>query len=187
MKKIPTLFIRDFAGDPSRVLNEVSPGCLWVLDGEGVATQKLDGTAVLIRDGCLYKRRILKRGQGPPLGFEWVEKDETTDKTVGWVPVGDGPGDRWHREAFKESYCYDDGTHELIGPKIQGNPEHETVHKLVSHDDDRLVFDVQPPRGFDGLSKWLKGKDIEGIVFHHSDGRMAKIKLRDFGFKRVVK
>jgi hypothetical protein len=30
----------------------------------------------------------------------------------------------------------------------------------------------------------LAGKDIEGIVWHHSDGRMAKIKLRDFGHKR---
>jgi hypothetical protein len=26
--------------------------------------------------------------------------------------------------------------------------------------------------------------DIEGLVFHHPDGRMAKIKLRDFGMKR---
>jgi hypothetical protein len=40
------------------------------------------------------------------------------------------------------------------------------------------------PRDFDGLREYLAGKDIEGIVWHHSDGRMAKIKLRDFGHKR---
>jgi hypothetical protein len=27
--------------------------------------------------------------------------------------------------------------------------------------------------------------NIEGIVWHHPDGRMAKLKLRDFGVKRA--
>ena len=40
------------------------------------------------------------------------------------------------------------------------------------------------PRTFDGLREWLHDRDIEGLVFHHPDGRMAKIKLRDFGMKR---
>jgi len=35
-----------------------------------------------------------------------------------------------------------------------------------------------------GFREWLKGRDIEGLVFHHPDGRMAKIKKRDFGLKR---
>jgi hypothetical protein len=26
-------------------------------------------------------------------------------------------------------------------------------------------------------------KDIEGIVWHHPDGRMVKIKKKDFGYK----
>jgi hypothetical protein len=30
------------------------------------------------------------------------------------------------------------------------------------------------------------GQDMEGIVFHHPDGRKAKIKKRDFGQKRAV-
>jgi hypothetical protein len=34
------------------------------------------------------------------------------------------------------------------------------------------------------LREWLLDRDIEGLVFHHPDGRMAKIKLRDFGLKR---
>ena len=41
------------------------------------------------------------------------------------------------------------------------------------------------PRSFNELREWLKDRDIEGIVFHHPDGRMGKIKKRDFGQKRA--
>jgi hypothetical protein len=41
------------------------------------------------------------------------------------------------------------------------------------------------PRTFDALREYLKPQDIEGIVWHHPDGRMAKIKKRDFGLKRA--
>jgi hypothetical protein len=34
------------------------------------------------------------------------------------------------------------------------------------------------------LKAYLAYKDIEGIVWHHSDGRMVKIKGKDFGLKR---
>ena len=47
MKKIPTMFERDWNGDRSRVVNQVHPGCEWVLAGEGVATRKLDGQVEL--------------------------------------------------------------------------------------------------------------------------------------------
>ena len=40
------------------------------------------------------------------------------------------------------------------------------------------------PRMFAGLRAFLAGQDTEGLVFHHPDGRMGKIKLRDFGLKR---
>lgn len=40
------------------------------------------------------------------------------------------------------------------------------------------------PRTFEELKVFLKGRDIEGIVWHHRDGRMAKIKARDFGWRR---
>ena len=44
MRKIPTVFIRDFDGDPWRVLNEPHPDCVWVFGGAGVATRIYDGT-----------------------------------------------------------------------------------------------------------------------------------------------
>lgn len=180
MKKIPTIFERDWNGDRSRVVDIPHPDCAWVFAGEGVATRKYDGTSCLIRDGKLYKRRELKGNQPAPPDFELADRDEETGKTVGWVPVGDGPEDCWHREAFENA---GDGTFELLGPKIQGNVEGRAKHVLQSHS----MAETYPtaPRTFDALRGWLDGQDIEGLVFHHPDGRMAKIKLRDFGLKRA--
>lgn len=184
MKKIPTIFERDWNGDRSRVVNQWHPDCFWVRDGEGQATQKIDGTCCMIRTGTLYRRREVKPGAELPVGFEIAEFDAETQKTVGWVRVGDGPEDARHREAFDNLLRRLDGTYELIGPKVQGNPEQVSGHILVPHGGDELVMTDQPPRTFGELELWLTGKHIEGVVWHHPDGRMAKIKLRDFGLKR---
>ena len=183
MKKIPTVFERDWNGDRSRVVDQVHPGCEWVLAGEGWPTRKLDGTCCLVRDGKLYKRRELRDTDTVPPDFELIEHDHHTMKSVGWVPVGDGPEDMWHRDAFAQWENLVDGTYELVGPKVQGNPEKHARHELVSHGD--LQFNADIPRDFDGLRDWLASQDIEGVVFHHPDGRMAKIKLRDFGHRRA--
>lgn len=180
MNKIPTMFERDWNGDRSRVLNRIHAGCEWVADGEGIATRKIDGTCCLVRDGVLYKRRELRDGDALPADFEKVGYDDETKKTVGWVPVGDGPEDKYHREAFNPSIP--DGTYELVGPKVQGNPEHYESSSLVDHQETGVFEDV--PRTYEELKAWMVGRDIEGIVFHHPDGRMAKIKLKDFGLKR---
>jgi len=182
MKKIPTLFERDWDGDRSRVLPKAHPGCEWVLAGEGVATRKLDGTCCMVRGNRFYKRRELRKGERAPPDFEIVDADEETGKIVGWVPVGDGPDDQWHRMAFADGRgALGDGTYELVGPKVQGNPEDWVTHQLVRHG---TIAESDAPRTFEGLNGWFMDRDIEGIVFHHPDGRMAKIKKRDFGLKR---
>lgn len=56
MKKMPTLFARDFSGDTAIARDVVTPGCEWVLAGEGTASRKRDGTAILVRESRLYKR-----------------------------------------------------------------------------------------------------------------------------------
>lgn len=178
MKKIPTIFVRDLSRQPALVIPEWQPDCLWVRDGEGYATRKYDGTSCLIRGGRLFKRRELRRGDVAPPDFEVADHDPTTGKTVGWVPVGDGPDDKYHREGFRADLP--DGTYELIGPKVQGNKEHRDQHELLAH---ALAEQVDAPRDFDGLRNALAGTHIEGIVWHHPDGRMAKIKRRDFGLK----
>jgi hypothetical protein len=183
MKKIPTLFERDWNGDRSRVIAEPNPACLWVFAGEGLATRKLDGSSCLVRGGALFKRRELSGKQAESEGFELVTHDETTGKRVGWMPVGDSAEDAWHREALAHAEKpLADGTYELLGPKVQGNLERLTGHELWPHSEATRFADV--PLEFEALREWLTGRDIEGLVWHHPDGRMAKIKLRDFGLHR---
>lgn len=185
MKKMPTIFERDWSGDRSRVLDLPNSAAQWVFDGEGTATQKIDGACCLIRDGILYKRReatyeAVKNGIP---GFELIDTDPITRKCVGWVPVGDAPEDRWFREGRSSlSATPPGGTYELVGPKVSANPEGFAKHMLVNHEH---LWIAQPPRTFDALREWLSSRDIEGIVWHHEDGRMAKIKLKDFGLKRA--
>ena len=183
MKKTPTIFKRN-PDNMREVLPEPHPDCAWVFNGEGVATRKYDGTCCLIEGGVLYKRREIKAGQATPDTFVLADSDPVTGKSVGWVPVDpDAKEDRWHVEAFHlPQGCYEDGTYELLGPKIQGNPEQIANHCLLKHSGAQAYENV--PRTFEGLRNWLSDKDIEGLVFHHPDGRMAKIKKRDFGLKR---
>ena len=190
MKKIISLFVRNYDGD-RLVRNEITPGAEWVVAGEGTPTRKIDGTCCLVRNGKLFKRYEVKEGNTPPDDFEPAnEVDKVTGKQQGWRPVGDKNEDKWHREAFatlqQQSIALGvsmEGTYELIGPKINGNPEGWDHHQLVPHDAFVLELD-NVPRDFDGLKAYFAEHNIEGIVWHHQDGRMVKIKGKDFGIKR---
>jgi hypothetical protein len=188
VKKIPTIFVRDWEGTlgpPARfVTTEPHPDCAWVFAGEGVATRKYDGSACLIVGGRFYKRHEVRPGKVEPEGFVEVEYDEETGKQIGWVPVGDGPEDRWHHEALATNpeLVSLDGTYELVGPKVQGNPEGFEQHALVRHSDAEQLLGVLLT--YDGVREFLEGTNVEGIVWDHPDGRMAKIKGKDFGIKR---
>jgi len=176
MQKIVSLFQRNYETD-RLVRDEVVPGAEWVLSGEGVATRKYDGTCCMIRGGKLYKRYELKANRTTPPSFEPAQPpDPVTGDVPGWLPVGDGPEDARHREAFGAGN-FPDGTYELCGPKVQGNPERFETHVLVPHGIDKLP---DAPRDFAHLRAYLAEKTIEGIVWHHPDGRMVKIKRRDF-------
>lgn len=184
MKKIISLFQRNYETD-RLVRDELVPGAEWVVAGEGVATRKYDGTCCLVENGRLFKRYEVKRGRPAPYGFiPATEEDENTGKIQGWIEVGNGNEDKWHREAVggnSDKVDLPDGTYELLGPKIQGNPEHYATHTLLRHDDAEVL---DAPRTYAELKEWFAGKDIEGIVWHHPDGRMVKIKAKDFGIKR---
>lgn len=181
MKKIPTIFKRN-PENRRELLAEPFPDCQWVFDGEGIATQKYDGTCVKIEDSKYYKRREIKKGKSIPNGFVEEQLDHNTGKRVGWIEVDpDDKSDRWHIMALRP--FLQNGTYELVGPKIQGNPERYDSHFLIKHSEAVVLPDT--PRTFEGIKNFLKDKDIEGIVFHHPDGRMGKIKKRDFGQKRI--
>lgn len=180
MKKIVSLFQRNYEGD-RLVRDEVVPGAEWVVAGEGTATRKYDGTCCMVRDGKLYKRYDAKQGKTPPAGFEPAQDyDPITGHMPGWILVGDGPEDQWHREASLIGLM--NGTFELVGPKVQKNPEGFEAHTLVRHGAAPLP---DAPRTFNALREYFATKNIEGIVWHHLDGRMVKIKAKDFGFVRA--
>jgi len=182
MKKIPTLFVRDFDNDPRYLTREVHPDCKWVIDGEGVPTRKYDGTCVMFDGERWWARREVKEGKRSPAGFVEIGHDDETGKTVGWEPIGQSSFAKAHTAVlarFDPAACtWRAGTYELCGPKVNGNPEGFTTDTLVIHEDALELDGV--PRDFDGLAAWLHEHPYEGIVWHHEDGRMAKIKARDF-------
>lgn len=180
MKKIPTLFVRDWEGNRSLVTSEPNLECDWVFRDEGTATRKWDGTSCLMRVGRLFKRFEHRPGRTMPEGFISADEvDVETGRQPGWVPVGDGPEDHAHRDALSLlRFTPTDGTYELVGPKVQGNPEETAEHQLWRHG---TVEVADIARDFDSLKAFLSETPMEGIVFHHPEGRMAKIKSRDFG------
>ena len=177
MRKIPTLFVRDWDGDRRYVLPEATPGCEWVTKGEGTPTRKFDGTCVMFDGEHWWARREVKEGKPEPAGFVTLEHDEETGKTVGWEPAEQSGYWKHLEPLVARPGDYDPGTYELIGPKINGNPEQMDQNSLTLHGELELA-DV--PRDFDGLAAWLHAHPWEGVVWHHEDGRMAKIKKRDF-------
>ncbi len=179
MRKIISLFKRDYEGT-RLVYDEVVPGAEWVQDGEGTATRKWDGTCCMVRDGVLYKRYTLKPSRTAPEQFEPAnDVNEHTGKQEGWLPVDEtNPNDQYHIEAFVSGLP--DGTYELIGPKVQGGVEGTETHMLVRHG----AVEVVTPRTYEGLKTFLDGGGMEGVVWHHPDGRMVKVKARDFGVTR---
>jgi hypothetical protein len=184
MRKIPTLFVRDFDHDPRYVTREVHHDCKWVLDGEGVPTYKYDGTCVMFDGERWWARREVKPDKQPPPAFVEIEHDDETGKTVGWEPAEQSAfwkylneAIRWHGEVRPE-WPLPPGTYELLGPRVNGNPERMPQHCLLFHEQAQDLENV--PRDYDGLAAYLRGWHGEGIVWHHPDGRMAKIKKRDF-------
>lgn len=185
MKKITTIYKKD-SNDLSMVINQVSPENKWVIDGDGIPTRKFDGTAVAIFEGELYKRYDVKKGkQVPENAIPCQEPDEITGHWPHWIKCDrNNPADKWHFVAFDSLENKENGTYELCGEKIQGNPERIKGHLLIKHGNETLpITDFS----FNGLKTYLSmpDVDIEGIVFHHkSDGRMCKIRKSDFGIKR---
>lgn len=185
MHKIQTVLKRN-PEDMKRVLPEVTPGCEWVLAGEGVATRKYDGTCCMFDGAEWWARREVKPGKQPPDRYQPVSLDEATGKVVGWMPMADSSFARWHTEALAEWDIIADpepGTYELCGPKINGDPEGFGAHYLISHRYAmtlRSILDLDTPAALESFVRWAGEEGYEGIVWHHPDGRMAKLKVRDF-------
>lgn len=183
MEKIPTIFER---GPDFRVTDEVRVGCEWVFAGEGLATEKLDGTNVrlTVRAGKCVR---LEKRRNPS------KKQKQQGIKDGWYVDADefGKEDKWIYEAMQNTDLSDwpDGEHsaEALGPKIQGNSLGLDEHVCVPFNLVIPSFD-EIDRSFEGLrqslvvleSHYSPSHLAEGVVFHHPDGRRAKIKRKDF-------
>lgn len=194
MEKIKTLFVRDFE-KTFLVTPNITKGCEWVLEGEGVPYLKIDGTCCLIQDGKFYRRytrKKTKQAKHKKEGFTpedfkpapdgWIPcielPDFYTGSWVGWVEVDENnPADKHHIKGLNNLKI----STGLELPHIR-NGTYELMHlnKLVPHDTLAIVHEV--PVTYEGLKQFLRFNYIEGIVFYHPDGRKAKIKRKDFGY-----
>lgn len=196
MKKIPTLFERTYKNHKVvGITDKVTPGFEWVLDGEGVATVKYDGSCCAIINGELYKRYDAKKGKKPPEGaIPCCEPDPVTGHWPHWVKCDrDNPADRWFWAAYdwhndvsgsiRTHGFTEDATYEAIGPHFQGNPYNLRGDMLVKHGAD----EIDVARTFEGIRAYLEQNAIEGIVFWKDGQPQCKIKRSDFGFEWPVK
>jgi len=183
MEKIPTIFDR---GEGFKVINQPRRGCEWVFAGEGRATEKVDGTNVRLTVRAGKTVRVEKRRnpskaqkqQGIIDGW-YIDADEHSKE------------DKWIFEAVRGTDVagWPDGEHsvEALGPSIQGNGLGLTKNLCVPFNLEIPVYDDMP-RTYEELKRVLEALDsrfapghlAEGIVFHHPDGRRAKIKRKDF-------
>ncbi len=183
VEKIPTIFER---GEGFKVMDRPRADCDWVFKDEGVATEKLDGTniRVTVRSGEVV--RVEKRRNPSKV----QKKKGIVD---GWYVDADeyASSDRWILDAVTgtDTGLWPDGEHpcEALGPRIQGNPLDLESHICVPFNMEVPDFGAVP-RSYDSLretlsaleSRYAPGHLAEGIVFHHPDGRRAKIKRKDF-------
>ena len=187
MKKIPTLFEREFEGNKKvGIKPNVTEGMEWVLNGEGVATIKIDGSCCAIIDGEFYKRYDAKNGKSIPDGA--IKCQENADQVTGhfpcWVKCDrNNPSDKWFWAAYDSelTISYMDGTYEAIGKHFNGNPYEMTEDRLVRHGS--YIIDPEMERTFDGIREWLSTNWEEGIVFWKDGEPKCKIKRSDFGFE----
>lgn len=196
MKKIPTIFKREFIGkNQVKTFPEVLEGYEDVL-AYGKATLKWDGSCCAIINGEFYKRYDAKGGKPIPEGA--IKCQENADPVTGhlpcWIKVDEAnPSDKWFLAAYNNTISDErlisngfvkgngqliDGTYESVGKHFNGNPYGFENDKLIPHGIDEISVE----RNFDDIKRYLENHNIEGIVFWYNGEPKAKIKRSDFGF-----
>ena len=198
MKKIPTLFKREFEGhNVARTLPEITEGLEWILtDYDIYPTIKVDGACCAMINGELYKRFDAKKGKFYPA--DAIKCQEAPDPVTGhwpmWVRCDRGnPADKWFWIAYdfsKRNRILFDGTYEAIGKHFNGNPYKMDIDILERHGEgiiiENLLFsDVN--KTYSLIKEWLEYHTVEGIVFWKDTTPICKIKRSDFGFEWPIK
>jgi hypothetical protein len=186
MPKLESPFVRQETDDGYVCLPQINTGYEWVFEDESVmAIEKLHGTnvSVIIQDGVIIAV------------FNRTERIPFFNKGKAHIIEG-------ILESYKRGYMENllDGQHygELIGEKLQGNPYKIKGHlwipfKTFGQKHLRYKSWGKYPKDFNTISEWFKeliplyacmvqGEEgrksgfVEGIVFTHPDGRMAKLR-----------
>lgn len=209
MKKIPTMFRRDFQNHKvikiyDEFTNEDCETALRI----GEATLKIDGAACAVFNGQLYKRFDFGKAKKIPEGRKIIFCESGPDPITGHWPAWIlcerlDPADKWFYAAW-ENYFSDwkpngldrlDWTYEAIGPHFQGNPYHLEKDTLSRHGKHNLASFFPRgyrigklaraaqiyPRTFEGVKNFLEDHTCEGIVFWLHGKPCCKIKRSDFG------
>lgn len=182
MPKLESPFVRKEINGNYIVIPEVVKGYEWVFEDDSVmAIEKLHGTnvSILIQDGVIVG--CWNRTERLP--FFNKGKNHIIHALL---------------NSYERGYIefLPDGQHfgEAIGPKINGNPYKLEENIWIPFNDyakKNLAYKSwgKYPKTFESISKWFqelmplyalkKGdKDgfVEGVVFTHPDGRMAKLR-----------
>ncbi|MFH1275817.1 MAG: RNA ligase family protein [Candidatus Woesearchaeota archaeon] len=188
MPKLESPFVRKMVENNYLVTNEIVKGMEWVFEDESVmAIEKLHGTnvSIVIQEGVvtqIYNRT--ERIQFINKNKRWITEGILTSKGKGYLEfLGDG-------QHFGE----------LIGPKVNANPYKLTEHiwiPFTAYAQKHLRYKSwgKYPKDFETISEWFKelmplftmkrgDKEgfVEGVVFTHPDGRMAKLRKDMFSW-----
>lgn len=192
MKKMFCVFETEH--NPFRATPRMRQSSMWVLNKEGVATRKWDGTCCRFFDGKMWARFEYKEGRTKeiPLGAVLCEGSKEVEEITGklnyWVPI-DAPGYKYHKETFLGTpleFFEEGATYELVGEKVNGNRDCITGHCFKKHGDviypEELFNFSSEQELFNSIKDFLSKENIEGLVFHHKceNEKMAKITKRHF-------
>lgn len=183
MPKLESPFVRKEIDGDYIVTPEIAEGYEWVFNDDSVmAIEKLHGTNVSI---------VVIAGQVVEI-YNRTERVPIINKQKDYITKG-------ILESFKRGYIdfLGDGQHfgELIGEKVNSNPYKIEGHLWIpfeTYAQKHLRYKSwgRYPKDFDTISNWFKdgllplfssmrGNKhgfVEGIVFTHPDGRMAKLR-----------
>jgi len=183
MPKIECPFVRKMINGNYIVINEINPEYNWVFEDDSVmAIEKLNGTnvSVVIEEGTVTQ--VYNRTERIPFinkGKSWIIEGLLNSKKRGYLEfLGDG-------QFFGE----------LIGPKVNGNPYKLDEHLWIPFStfaQEHLKYKSwgKYPKDFKTISNWFKDDllplynlkrghkngFVEGVVFTHPDGRLAKLR-----------
>lgn len=133
----------------------------------------------------MYRRYDAKKGKKAPEGaIPCDNPDPISGHHPHWVKVSPtDANDRFLWEAWlAEKDEMNDGTYEFCGMKVGTNAEEIPAgNTFIKHGSETYKI---KNLSFETIRDFIERYPIEGLVFHHEDGRMCKIRKTDFGFTR---